>query len=132
MEPLPYTPWGGIASPLLETELRPMLIPGMEWQPAGVWLRIIDPRNGEPIPVADEEHDALRAAREQVAVEERGRLMAERHAADEEQARLATERHAADEEQARLVADQRVEQAEAELQELRATLARRQSTDPLP
>ena len=118
MEPLPYTPRGGIESPLLETELRPMLIPGMEWRAAGVWLRVIDPRSGEPIPIADEEHDELRAARAHVTKEAQARLVAERRAMDEKQARLA--------------ADQRVAQAEPELQELPAALAPRPSTDPLP
>jgi len=130
MEPLPYTPGGGIASPLLETELRPMLIPRLviphiEVRPAGVWLRVIDPRTGEPIPIPEEEHGELEAMREQVTMEERARLAAE-------QARLAAERRAIDEEQARLAADRRAEQAETELQELRAALARRQETSPTP
>ncbi len=140
MEPLPYTPGGGIESPLLETELRPMLIPRLviphiEVRPAGVWLRVIDPRTGEPIPIPEEEHGELEAMREQVTMEERARLAAEqarlaaeRRAIDEEQARLAAERRAIDEEQARLAADRRAEQAETELQELRAALARRQET----
>ncbi|MDQ2831040.1 MAG: Uma2 family endonuclease, partial [Chloroflexota bacterium] len=74
MERLPYTPHGGVESPLLRAELRPMTIPQMEWRATGVWLRVIDPRTGEPIPIAEEDRDELQAAREQVTMEERARL----------------------------------------------------------
>jgi len=125
MEPLAALAGGGVWSPLLGTELRPLAMARIEWRPAGVWLRVIDPRTGEPIPVAEEEHHELQATREQLTVEERARLAAERRAADEERARLAAD-------QARLAADQRAEQAEAELQTLHALLARRQDTDSTP
>jgi len=125
MQPLPVLASGGIESPLLGTELRPMTIPRMKWRAAGVWLRVIDPRTGEPIPIAE-----VQAAREHVTMEEHARLAAERRATDEENARLAAERRATDEERARLAADQRAERAEAELQELRAALAPQQGTNP--
>ncbi len=113
MEPLPYTPLGGIESPLLETELRPMpiprlVIPHVELRPAGVWLRVIDPRTGEPIPIPEEERVALLATQARL---------------DSTQERLAAE------EVARLAAEDRAMSAETELRLLRDALARRQDAD---
>jgi len=143
LEPLPRLVGGGIMSPLMRTELRPIAMDVVGQRPAGTWLRVIDPRTGEQILGLDEqllaretaqarllEEERARLMAEQHAKdEERARLMAEQHAKDEERARLAAEQHAKDEERARLAADQRVERAEAELQALRATLARRQDSD---
>ncbi len=128
MEPLSALPSGGVWSPLLGAELRPLAMPETPRRPAGVWLRVIDPWTGQPIPIAEEEHDELQAARQQLTAEERARLTAERRADVQEQARLTAERRAAAEEQARLAADQRAEWAEAELQALRASLTRQKDT----
>ena len=120
MEPLPYTPLGGIESPLLETELRPMpiprlVIPHVELRPAGVWLRVINPRTGEPIPIPEEERVALLATQE--------RLDSTQERLDSTQERLAAE------EVARLAAEERAMSAETELRLLRDALARRQDAD---
>ncbi len=127
MEPLPYTPGGGIASPLLETELRPMLIPRLviphvELRPAGVWLRVINPRTGEPIPIPEEERVALLATQE--------RLDSTQERLDSTQERLdSTQERLAAEEVARLAAEERAMSAETELRLLRDALARRQDAD---
>ncbi len=121
MEPLSALPSGGVWSPLLGVELRPLAMPETQRRPAGVWLRVIDPWTGRPIPIAEEEHDELQAARQQLTAEERARLIAERRAVAEEQARLAAD-------QARLAADQRAQRAEAELQALRAALTGQKDT----
>ena len=120
MEPLSYTSRGGIESPLLGTELRPMLIPRLviphiELRPAGMWLRVIDPRSGEPIPIAEEEHLAFLSARE--------RLDSTQERLDSTQERLAAE------EVARLAAEERATSAETELRLLRDALARRRDAD---
>ena len=111
MEPLQALPSGGVWSPLLGAELRPLALPETQRRPAGVWLRVIDPGTGQPIPIAEEEHDELQAARQQVTVEAQARLAAD---------------------QARLAADQRAERAEEELRTLHALLARRQDADSTP
>ncbi len=62
LEPLPYLPNGGIASPLLETELRPV----------GVYLRAIDPATGTLLLTPEEARRAYAALRgDYQAVEER-------------------------------------------------------------
>jgi len=63
MEPLLARPDGGIYSPLLRAELRPVAMMETTRRPAGTWLRVIDPRTGEPIPIAEEEHDDLHVVR---------------------------------------------------------------------
>ncbi|MDQ2827431.1 MAG: Uma2 family endonuclease [Chloroflexota bacterium] len=127
MEPLPYTPLGGIESPLLETELRPMpiprlVIPHVELRPAGVWLRVIDPRTGEPIPIPEEERVALLATQERLDSTQE-RLDSTQERLDSTQERLATE------EVVRLAAEERAMSAETELRLLRDALARRQDAD---
>ncbi len=130
LEPLPPTVNGGVYSPLMRAELRPMAMEASGIRLAGVWLRVIDPATGQPIPLAEEEHNSLQeerlahaAAERRANEEEQARLAAERRASEEEQARLAAERRANEEEQARLA-------AEAELQTLRAALAQRRGSDP--
>jgi len=97
---------------------------------AGVWLRVIDPATGQPIPLAEEEHNSLQEERLAHAAAERARLAAELRAGEEERARLAAELRAdeaelcaAEEERARLA-------AEEELHALRAALAQRRTSDP--
>ena len=103
---------GGLWSPLLGAELRVLPMEETAWRPAGSWLRVLDPRTGEPIPVPDE----------QVHLEQQARLI-------EQQARLAAEQRADAQEQARLAAEQRAQAAEAALA---ALLAQRndQATPP--
>ncbi len=130
MEPLPLTLGGGIMSPLLGAELRPVARGETRRRPAGIWLRVIDPATGEPVPITDEEHLAYQTAVEQLTVtaeqltttqgrlaeQERARAEAEARAAREERARAEAEARAAREERARA-------EAEAEVQALRALLA---------
>ena len=108
MEPLSATPGGGIMSPLLGAELRPVAMGETAERMAGVWLRVIDPRTGEPVPIAAEEHDDLRETREQLA-EEAG-------------ARAVMREQLAEEARARVVMEGRQTQMETELQLLRALL----------
>ena len=107
LEPLPLLASKGIYSPLFGAELRPVVMGGSERRPAGRWLRVIDPTTGRPIPLAEEEHDSLQAA---------------------EQARREAEQARREAEQARRAEATRAERAEAESQELRVELARRQGT----
>jgi len=67
MESLQARPDGGIYSPLLRAELRPVAMTETTRRPAGIWLRVIDPRTGEPIPIAEEEHNDLHAVRGQLS-----------------------------------------------------------------
>jgi len=131
MERLPALPGGGIVSPLLGTELRPVAMGQTRRRLAGTWLRVIDPRTGQPIQIAEEEHHAYQMAREQLAEEEQARLAVEERLSEEEQARLAAEQRAVAEQTVRLKADQarvaaegRAAQAEAALQALLAEWAR--------
>ena len=109
LEPLPSTANGGVYSPLLRAELRPVAMGALGIRPAGVWLRVIDPTTEQPVPLAEEEHSSLQEERLAHAAAERARLVAEQRAGEEERARLA---------------------AEAELQALRATLARLHTPGP--
>jgi len=113
MEPLPILPSGGISSPLLETELRPMPMAATQRHMGGTWLRVIDPRSGQPIPVSDEELDALEATQEQ--------LTEAREELTETREELTAEARA------RVAAEERAARAEAALQALLAEQARRQS-----
>ncbi len=54
LEPLPVSPGGGIMSVLLGAELRPMAMGETERRPDGMWLRVIDPRSGLPLPTSEE------------------------------------------------------------------------------
>ncbi len=81
MEPLPHVSSGGVLSPLLGAELRPMSMGATERRPSGVWLRVIDPLAGTPIAVFEEERAILRAARASV----------EARLAEEARARVAVE-----------------------------------------
>jgi len=129
MERLPGLPRGGIESPLLGTELRPMAMARIEWRPAGVWLRVIDPRTGEPIPIAEEEHVAFRATREQLTTT-REQLTTTQEQLTTTREQLTTTREQLDmKELARLAAEERAVRVETELRLLRDELARRQDSD---
>jgi len=125
LEPLPLLMSGGISSPLLNTELRPMAMPETRRRPAGVWLRVLDPATGRPIEIAEEEHDAYQAAVEQLtATAEQLTVTAEQLTATSEQLTVTAEQLAtarerlAAEEQARVAADERAARAEALLRAL--------------
>ena len=136
MERLPEAPHGGIESPLLGTELRPMAMARMEWRPAGVWLRVIDPRTGEPIPIAEEEHVAFRTTREQLtATREQLTTTGEQLTSTREQLTSTQEQLTTTQEQldmkelARLAAEERAVRVETELRLLRDELAQRRDQD---
>ncbi len=114
MEPLPALPSGGISSPLLETELRPMPMAATQRHMGGTWLRVIDPWSGQPISVSDEEHDALEATQEQ--------LTEAREELTETREELTAEARA------RVAAEERAARAEASLQALLAEQAWRQAS----
>ena len=122
MEPLSATPGGGIMSPLLGAELRPMAMAETAERMAGVWLRVIDPRTGEPVPIAAEEHDDLRETREQLAEEAGARAVMREQLVEEARARVVMEGRLAEEARARVVMEGRQTQIETELQLLRALL----------
>jgi len=63
-------------SALLGAELRPARAPGTEWEPGGIYLRVIDPLTGAPIRVGDEMRQDYQAAREQVAALQRDNQVA--------------------------------------------------------
>jgi len=66
LEEAPLLPTEGVWSPLLGAELRPVAAPGTEWEPAGIYLRVIDPATGAPIRVGEEVRQDYQAARAQV------------------------------------------------------------------
>jgi len=123
MTPVPLLPGGGIMSPLLEAELRPIAMEETVYSPAAVYLRVIDPATGEPIPTAEE----LRDDYEEV---QRDYLATRARAAREEDARRLAEQRVAREEDARHTAEGRAATAEAALREALATLARQQGDTP--
>jgi Uma2 family endonuclease/flagellar motor switch/type III secretory pathway protein FliN len=116
MEPLTPLASGGIISPLLEAELRPMPMVETPRRPAGTWLRVIDPTSGRPVRVAEETHDAflatedqLTATQQQLAVETRTRIatheliaVLEGRLATTEKLLTATQEHLTVETQARI------------------------------
>jgi len=136
LEPLARLASGGIMSPLLGAELRPLATPHTRRHPAGTWLRVFDPWTAQPIQIAPEEHDDFLAAVEQLTTtqerltttQERLTTTQERLTTTQEQvteearARLLAERRVADEAAARLAAEARAAQAEATLQKLLADL----------
>ena len=121
MEPLPILPSGGISSPLLETELRPMTMAATQRHMGGAWLRVIDPWSGQPIAVSDEEHDALEVTQEQLT-ETREELTETREELTEAREELTAEART------RIAAEARAARAEAALQALLAEQARRQDS----
>jgi len=105
-EPLEPLPTSGIMSPLLGTELRPLMMDETDQRPGAIYLRVIDPATGEFIPISDEirrEYEEM--SREYIAARE---LIAR-------------------EEEARMAAEDRATRAEAALQEALAALARQQA-----
>ena len=77
---------GGIDSPLLGAELRPIEMGETERRLAGIWLRVIDSTTGQPVPIMDEEHRDLQMTRERLTEEARARQTAEERAARAEAA----------------------------------------------
>ncbi len=137
MTPVPLLPGGGIMSPLLEAELRPIAMEETVYSPAAVYLRVIDPATGEPIPTAEELRDDYEevqrdylATRAWAAREEDARRLAEQRVAREEDARRLAEQRVAREEDARHAAEDRAATAEAALREALAALARQQGATP--
>jgi len=84
MEPLTPLASGGIISPLLRAELRPVFMEETPRRPAGDWLRVIDPVSGRPVRVAEETHDAFLAAEDRLTV-------TQQQLAVETQTRIATQ-----------------------------------------
>jgi len=122
--PLPVLPSGGIMSPLMRAELRPMAMAADENRLAATYLRVIDPTNGMPIrPPEDERRDRIAAEQARIAAEQ-ARIAAEQARIAAEQARLA-------EQEARLAAEERAAQAEAMLQDALARLARQEGHIPI-
>ena len=96
-------PNGGVWSALLRAELRSAWVSATEWEPAGSYLRVIDPTTGAPIRVGDEVRQDYQAARAQV---------------------IGLQDRLTREEQARQDAEERARRAEAELETLRAMQTR--------
>jgi len=111
LEPVSLLASGGIYSTLLEAELRPMPIKEGVLRPAGKWLRVIDSRTGQPIPVTDQ-------LRQDLETEQQARSKAEQARVEAEQARVEAEQARGEAEQARVEADERAARAEAALQAL--------------
>ncbi len=125
MAPLPLLPSGGIASPLLGTELRPMAMASVNWHPPGVWLRVIDPRTGEPIPIPEEERQDLWTTREQLT-NTREQLTNTREQLTDTREQLMEEARA------RRAAEEQAAQARAELESLRAALTQQRDAGSTP
>src|SRR5438067_10924625 len=79
--PATFLPHGGIWSDVLGTELRM----------AGRWLRVIDPRTGQFVPVPSEQTAGRRAAEDARRAAEDARQTAEARATPEAQDRMALE-----------------------------------------
>ncbi len=116
---------GGVVSPLLQTELRPMLMPSTEWKEAGTYLRVIDSRTGQPFSTSDEVYHDFHASQARLEQEEQARRAAEIQAMAVEQALRA-------EEQARRAAEERVARMETALHEALAVLARQSGQSRQP
>lgn len=126
LEPLSPLPTGGITSPLLGAELRPMAMEETEQRPGAIYLRVIDPATGMPIPIADEvRHNYEAISQEYLRAQQRATREHERAIREQERAAREHER-ATREQEARLAAEARAAQAEAALQEALAALARQQ------
>jgi Uma2 family endonuclease len=92
-------------------------------------LRAAEERSRAAQEQARAEEQARRAAQEQARVEEQARRAAQEQARVEEQARRAAQEQARVEEQARRVAQERAAALEAEVERLRAELARKQNNE---
>jgi len=135
--PLPIDASGGIISPLLRVELRPMPMAGVGDRLPGTYLRVIDARTGQPFPVPEElqhNYEGLQHNYEGLQHNYEGlqhNYEGLQHNYVVAQQRLGAEQRARDEaERARQAAEQRAAQAEAELEQLRAALARQQDLSP--
>ncbi len=128
LEEVLLLPGGGVWSPLLRAELRSAWASGTEWEPAGTYLRVIDPATDAPIRVGDEVRQDYQAERaqviglqEQLTRDAQARQDAEQARQDAEQVRQDAEQARQDAEQARQDAEERARRAEVELEMLRAT-----------
>jgi len=129
LEEVTLLPSGGVRSPLLRAELRPVATPGTEWEPAGIYLRVIDPAADEPIRVAEEVQQDYQAALAQVmGLQER--LTEVEQASRERLAEVeqASRERLAEVEQAHLDAEERARLAEEELAKLRSTQAQQETS----
>jgi len=130
LEPLAALPAGGIISPLLGAELRPLPMEETDQRPGALYLRVIDPATGAPIPISDEVRRGFEEMSHSYEEMSRAYRAARERVAREEEARLAAERRVAREEEARQAAEDRAARAEAALQEALAALARQQGAPP--
>ncbi len=119
MEPLPLLGGSGIYSPLLGAELRPLAVAQSERRPAGVWLRVIDPASGQPVPTMDEEHRDLQEAREELSGARTRLIEADRARLEADRARLEAEQRLAAAERARAEEVRQRAALEEELRRLR-------------
>jgi Uma2 family endonuclease len=94
LEPVPIGADGGIVSPLLGVELRPMAMSATPYRAAHTWLRVIDPQTGEMIAWTEEEHLRLQETMQAYLSAEERAAQAEQRARREEKARLAAEERA--------------------------------------
>jgi len=144
LEPASLLASGGIASALLRTELRPVVMAATRDRPAATYLRVVNPATGKLFPVIDQalqDYDDVSRQFEEMTHEfaEMRRITAERIAAEQQRAdaqqqradaeartRIAMEQRMDVEvqlrqahEQARRVAEEQAEQARAALAQLR-------------
>jgi hypothetical protein len=118
-EPLQATESGGIWSPLLRAELRPLPM-GETWRrPAGIWLRVLDPRTAQPLPTAEEEAERAQHEEQARRQAEARAALAEERAKHEEQVRRQAEERARAEEEARRRAEAAMTRLREELERLR-------------
>jgi len=116
LEETALLPSGGVWSPILRAELRPVVTPDTEWEPAGVYLRVIDPTTGAPIRVGEEIRQDYQAAREQAQT-------AREQAQTAREQAMGLQEQLTREEMARQDAEERARRAEEELERLRAARA---------
>nr|MDQ2829541.1 hypothetical protein [Chloroflexota bacterium] len=131
MEPLTPLASGGIMSPLLGAELRPMPMDETPRRPAGTWLRVINPASGRPVRVAEETHDAFLATESLITTMQEQLTAMQEHLNVETRTRIATqellaisEERLAEETRARLAMEGRVARLE--------TLMQGPRSDPTP
>jgi Uma2 family endonuclease len=114
--PRPLLPGPAIFSPALDAELCVV----------GRWLRLIDPRSGQPVPVPAEDHAARHEAEQALAALAAERDQARAQLQREAEARRAAEEQAQRDAAARLGAEEQARRAQAALQEALEQLARLQ------
>ncbi len=128
--PLPMDASGGIMSPLLRAELRPMPMAGVGDRLPGTYLRVIDARTGQPFPVPEELQHDYEGLQHDYEGLQHDYVVTQQRLSAEQQARLAEQQARYEAERAQQAAEQRAVQAEAELEQLRAALARQHDSPP--